>query len=215
MDPDHAAEIRERLHARLRGRPTPLMIFEDAVLPAASCWAGARAWIKAARAAGVVPGDGVVLHVEHGPVLIMVVVAALWEGWRLVLPEPGAPLDHTPGLAAREQARLCITDQPCPQAWVVSDWMSPGTPVLREVAAAARPATHWRLAGRDVPVLRVVQALRPDPELPTRIWVRQSWHTAEGLVGELLPALARAEEVFHDPLPPPEPSFTAWSAPGA
>ncbi len=63
----------------LRDQPYPLLVFDRNVVPAASLWTGARLWVRAFRAAGLGPGDRVVLAVPPSPEFLYVMIAALSE----------------------------------------------------------------------------------------------------------------------------------------
>jgi acyl-CoA synthetase (AMP-forming)/AMP-acid ligase II len=204
--PAHA--WRERLYAALRGRATPLLVFDDRIIPAASVWTGAREWTRALRSAGLSPGDRVVLSLEPSPAFLMALTACLWEGLSTALAPPTTDAD---ALCRSLDARATIT--PAGQwAFVPDHDGGPTLPVaLRQAQAAGTPDVRLLLRtsgttgpGRwvalsDANVLSVIDAHGPALALAgaTTLSVLP-WHHAFGLVIDLLPALLCGANVVRD-----------------
>ena len=89
---DAHGTLRETLFDALRSRAEPLLVGEGFGIPAASLWTGARTWVNRFRAAGLRPGERVVLALPRSPAFIMAMVAAWWEGLT-VCPVPEARAD--------------------------------------------------------------------------------------------------------------------------
>lgn len=143
------------LRERLRGRPTPLWLFEDGlVLSAANLWAGARRWVALGRAAGLGAGDRVLLRAHPSPGFLAALVAGLSEQWTLaLLPASGTGADAFPAFRPRMAAGF--GDAPRGVAW--------------DAAGAPQARAGWRAAARD---------FAPVPD--ARLLLRTSGSTADG-----------------------------------
>jgi len=140
---------RPALH-RMRGEPLPIYLFEQATLPAASLWVGARRCLRR------LPVGAPIFVRQCGPVFLQRAVAALFSGRPLVVagPAPLGALDR----AALRRARV----------WVARpDGSAGGAVAPVEVddlaAVVAAPPDHVRLPAegwhqRDV-LRRVLRSL--------------------------------------------------------
>jgi len=98
---------RGRIRDRMRGRATPLFIFEYATIPAASVWTGSRLWVEHFRSAGLRAGDRVLLALDPSPAWLMIFVACLWEDLTIVPVQPSSS-SITLEAMRRFDARLAI-----------------------------------------------------------------------------------------------------------
>lgn len=218
---------RAPLYGRLRGQPLPLVWTRDALVPAATLWAGARRWVDWLRAHGVTSGDRLVCALPPGPPFVAVLVAALWEELTFVPVPPVAqtdvPLDaEVEAALAAADARLAVV-APGPRArsagrrpgLVVTD--AAGGPPTRGPALRARrgeptPAARFlvrtsgttgapqHVALSDANVRAVLQSHAPHLALSgATVLSVLPWHHAFGLVLELLPALLAGAELVRDP----------------
>ncbi len=212
---------RDRLHARLAGQPTPLLVLPDHIWTAASLWAGSRQWVRALREAGLMRGDRVVCALPAGAAFVQLLIASLWDGFTLA---PVAPRDvegdRAEALLVLLDARLIVHEardsrvSPAPHCFVPGDagWPDRPLPPLRIAAYGVTPdvcmllrtsgtsgAPSW-IALSDANVLAVLDSHAPFLA-PTGGCVLSvlPWHHAFGLVLGLLMSLLRAREIVRDP----------------
>ncbi len=212
---------RERLHARLVGQPTPLLVLPDHIWTAASLWAGSRQWVRALREAGLERGDRVVCALPAGAAFVQLLIASLWDGYTLA---PVAPRDvdedGAEALLAMLDARLLVLDSRDVQGvrprhcFVPGDagWPDRSLPPLRVATHGVTPdvcmllrtsgtsgAPTW-IALSDANVLAVLDSHAPFVA-PTDGCVLSvlPWYHAFGLVLGLLMALLHAREIVRDP----------------
>ncbi|MEM7621589.1 MAG: AMP-binding protein [Planctomycetota bacterium] len=205
--PDHAA-LRSMLYDSLREQPHPLLVGERFIIPAASLWTGARAWVKAFRTAGLWPGDRIVLSLPRGPAWIMANTAAWCEGLT-VCPT---------GRASREaletyDARAIVCDSPLPHAFCPTSAGDPLTkPQRLRCSGPSTPdiALIMTTSGSVVDPKRialshgnVVHQLRTHGSAMgvhrhDRVWSALPWFHAFGLLVDLWPALLAGATVFVD-----------------
>ncbi|MDX1931354.1 MAG: class I adenylate-forming enzyme family protein [Capsulimonadales bacterium] len=206
------------LYARLRGRPYPLFVFEEVIVPAASIWSGARLWLHAFREAGLVAGDRIVVAVKPSPAFVQVLVACLWEGYTVAF-APETDQAHTiDALMTALDARCAVAPVPF-AAHVLTPQICegptegpltlrpsryPATPevrfLLRTSGSRSLNGGHW-VGLSDRNLLSVL-----DSHLPRLGLVEQHshvlsilpWHHAFGLILDLLPALFSGAEILRD-----------------
>lgn len=202
----------ERLYHALRTRATPLFVFDDAAIPAASVWTGARRWIARFRAMGLEPGERVLLALEPSPAFLMALAAALWEGLTVAIAPPG---DDIASLAQDVDARLAIArmeaffslrptrhNEPDEHRVTMRKPRFDRQPdvrlLLRTSGTTARP--KWIALG-DRGLLSVIDSHSPELGLTGDDVVASvlPWHHAFGLVIDLLPALFAGATVVRDP----------------
>lgn len=203
----------ELLYARFRDQPYPLFVFEDATLPAASVWTGMRHWVDAFRAAGLSPGDRVVLALPPGPGFLTVLLAALWE--RLTLAFVPASTD-VPACCEALDARLGVVPSGTRSAgtWTASPAGPPARTdaPLRPPRTPATPDVRFllRTSGTTGPGRWIglsddnVQAVLDSHRRPLNrsgacVLSVLPWHHAFGLVLDLLPALLAGATVVREP----------------
>lgn len=196
--------------AALRGRPEPLLITQDATIPGASLWTGARLWRDAFRQAGLCPGDRVALALPPSPAFIMALVAGFCEGLTVV---PVAPEANLEAVAERIDARAVVGGREGPGAFGADTGGVPVPPVsLRETMCPASPSARLLMhssgsvheakviALSDANILAVLESHRPLLGLAgRRVLSVLPWHHAFGLIIDLLPALLDAERIVRDP----------------
>jgi long-subunit acyl-CoA synthetase (AMP-forming) len=197
---------RSTLHAALRLRAEPVLVFPDATIPGASVWTAARLWVNLLRERGVTAGDRVVLAWPASPGFVAFLVAAVWEGltvavvhenagdqrtqeWfdaRLMLGRDGLHADNA-GCPLREhvptrEARLPKTTD---IRLILRTSGTSGEPA----AVALSDDNLW--SGLDAHLPHVVQ----DGDTVLSVL---PWHHAFGLVIDLIPALLRASVIVRD-----------------
>jgi acyl-CoA synthetase (AMP-forming)/AMP-acid ligase II len=196
---------------RLRGRAAPAFVVGSAIQPAAATWAVARTWVKALRAAGLQPGDRVVLALPAGGAFVSVLVAALCEGWTLAVVPPADDAEQWLDIL---DARLAIAEgatgpgraRPaaggaCPERVTLRPATGAPTHDARLLlrTSGTTSAGRW-IALSDANVAAVLDSHRPALGLSGAIVLSVlPWHHVFGLVLDLLPALLDAEEIVRDP----------------
>ncbi|MGD9795977.1 MAG: hypothetical protein AB7V43_21130 [Acidimicrobiia bacterium] len=149
--------LRSLLHQALVGRSEPVCFFDDATVPAISAWAGARAWVRALRRAGVVAGDRVVISVADRPVAFEVIIACLWEGVCAIPVDAG----NVAWAMRATDARVAIVGREAPDvrrrspeggdrgfpAWEAYGLGDPAEPLHEPLPAGARRDTALLLHG--------------------------------------------------------------------
>ncbi|MGZ8379139.1 MAG: class I adenylate-forming enzyme family protein [Gemmatirosa sp.] len=205
---------RDALFVRLRDRPLPLVWTADALVPAASLWAGARRWTHALRARGLGPGDRLVCALPPGPAFVMVLVAALWDGLTFVPVPPAADARATLALVdariavvpeARGDDPRLVAAQPAgtppdahPAAPAARGAPTPDARFLLQTSGTTG-ARRW-IALSDANVRAVLESHAPHLGLDGAVLLSVlPWHHAFGLVIELLPALLAGAELIRDP----------------
>lgn len=218
---------RTRLYERLRGRAYPLFSFGNCIVPAAATWAGARLWTTAFRAAGLVPGDRIVLALAPDVAFVQVLVAALWEGYTIIPVVPPAHTNGLTGILETFDARCAVADRAYGLScvWVGTNCEGPQnetvslraarhvpTPearfLLSTSGTTARPGMSGRsIALSDANVLSVLDSHLPHlglHEAESRVLSILPWCHAFGLVLDLLAALLAGAEISV-PVVPKEP----------
>ena len=203
------------LYSRFHEQPYPLLVAGDTTVPAATLWAGARLWVQAFRAAGVVRGDRVLLVLLPSAPFVQVLLAALWEGLTLV---PVAPVSSAADLASlieETDASLAVWNGDGGAAWQPDSIAGPGPDrPLRPTRHAPTPdarfllrssgtggAARW-VALSDENIWAVLDSHLPLMGLRegvSRVVSVLPWHHAFGLVLDLLPALLCGAEIWRDP----------------
>jgi len=196
--------------ARSAARTTPTLTLGGRTVPAADLLAGAERWSAGFRIAGLGPGDRLVTALPTGTCLAQVLLAGLWEGLTLVpLPPSTDPL--VAARAADPKAAVVAPDafagREAPWAWRAEGAAGPGgspavlrqagapTPEARLLCASSRGGPWVALLDDNIEhaVDAVVGALRPDRAR----WLSVlPWHSAAGLLLDLLPALLSAQDVI-------------------
>ncbi|MEM1042177.1 MAG: AMP-binding protein [Bacteroidota bacterium] len=228
------ARWRQALRDRLRERPQPLLVWDDAATPGASLWVGARHWVETFRKVGLRPGDRLVVALPPGAPFVQVLVAALWEGITLAPVAPDANAERVLGELDARAAVVASAAAGVPAS--VGMWVPDGVagPVqtLPPPRTAAEPPTEdvcfllrtsgtegaprW-VALSDANVFAVLGSHRPHLGLSESACVLSGlpWHHAFGLVLELLPALLAGAEIVRVQAPrDPEAllaAFDTWS----
>ena len=213
-----ARSLRDRLVDALRGRPSPVLITDEGTIPAASLWIGSRLWVRAFRAAGMRPGDRVILALPPSAAFVEVLVAALWEGLSIAPVPPGADtlalLDTLDAVVAVVPAPPGPAESLPPWTWGADGCRGPYPPLaaLRRARSAPTPdavlllcssgttgSPHW-VALSDRNVCSVLDSHQPQLALTDACVVSVlPWHHAFGLVLDLLPALLNGAYIVRDP----------------
>ena len=207
---DAHGTLRETLFDALRSRAEPLLVGEGFGIPAASLWTGARTWVNRFRAAGLRPGERVVLALPRSPAFIMAMVAAWWEGLT-VCPVPEAQADRAEDLLGAFDASALIA-------------LREGRHVLGPTAAGGASESRFcvRASGAPTEGVALIMTTSGTSGNPTRVALSFSnllhqleshtralgltrsdrvlsvlpWHHAFGLLVELWPALLSGASVF-------------------
>ncbi|MEN0019519.1 MAG: class I adenylate-forming enzyme family protein [Planctomycetota bacterium] len=201
-------QLRELLHDRLRGRASPLVIGRGFAVPAATLWAGARAWVHAFRAAGLAPGDRVVLGIERSPAHIMVTIACWWEGLMLCPIAPAtdagqALVEFDARLAVANQLGACTPDAgggPPAKLGVLREAAEP-TPDIAMLLTTSGTSGHAKRVALSwmnlVAQLSSHTAMLGD-ERAERAMSVLPWHHAFGLLVDLWPRLLSGTTIYVD-----------------
>lgn len=206
---------RGRVRDRMRGKPAPLFVFEDATIPAASVWTGSRLWVEHFRAIGLNAGDRVVLALPPSPAWLMVFVACLWEDLTVVPVQPG-PRRHTLDALQHFDARLAVAGHEDPAAGIVMPDRHgrPGGPAsIRACRFAPTPATRLILStsgtcGRpthaaisDRNLTAVLDSHTPELGITDQDICLSvlPWTHAFGLIIDLMTAVFAGATVIRDP----------------
>ena len=200
---------REMIYNRFRGLPAPLLCFPDGIIPAASIWTGTRVWLEELRLCGLEPGDRIACALSPGPAFVMLLLAALWEGYTLALLPPGELEEAT---LKELDVRLLIGNAPSAsirvdrdslpasdlRAWPLRDTRSPRSPSVQLLARSSGTSGPGKWAAiSSSGLLSVLQSHAPFLDLENaRVLSLLPWHHLFGLVIELLPALFAGAEII-------------------
>ena len=213
---------RSRVRDRMRGRATPLFIFEHATIPAASVWTGSRLWVEYFRTASLKPGDRVLLAIPPSPAWLMIFVACLWEDLTIV-PVPPSSSSSTLEAMRRFDTRLAIAAAEGSGPAVVSPDRHgrPTQPIApREATFAPSPETRLILSTSGTcgkPTYAAISDRNLDAVLGSHIpelgleeqdicLSTLPWTHAFGLIIDLLTAIFAGATVVRDPANGRDPS---------
>jgi acyl-CoA synthetase (AMP-forming)/AMP-acid ligase II len=199
------------LYDRLHDEALPALIVDDTITPAASLWTGSRLWVQAFRDSALQAGDRLVIALAPSTAFVQVLVAALWEGYSIVL----APADEDiASLLDAVDARAAVTPTAAPHAWVSDEYAgprstpdalrspdTPPTPDVRFLLRTSGTTDHARwVALSDRNVLSVLASHLPHFSLTdARVLSVLPWTHAFGLVLDFFPALLSGSELIRDP----------------
>lgn len=203
-----------------------MLITDEGAIPAASLWIGSRLWVRAFRAAGLQPGDRVVLALEPSAAFVEVLVAALWEGLTVAPTAPGADTRATLALLDGLDAVVAVVPDPPDPAgetqagslpagiWAADGCSGPRSPLAppRRARSAPTPSAamllrssgtagdpHW-VALSERNICAVLDSHQPPLALTDAYVVSVlPWHHAFGLILDLLPALLAGAYIARDP----------------
>ena len=200
---------REMIYNRFRGLPAPLLCFPDGIIPAASIWTGTRVWLDELRQCGLGPGDRIACALPPGPAFVMLLLAALWEGYTLIpLPPAEAKEDTLVALDVRvlvgnqKGAGIRYDRDNMPESALsecpLRDTRTPRTPSVQLIARSSGTSGPGRWVAVSVEgLLSVLNSHSPLLGLDgARVLSVLPWHHLFGLVIELLPALFAGAEVI-------------------
>lgn len=213
IDVNHAhRELRDMLYRTLRLRPTPLLTGPGIAVPGATLWSGARTWVQHFRAAGLTPGDRVVLRAPRTPAHIMVTLAAWWEGLTLCPVAERDAADSTTLLHTFDAA-LLIDSTPGPHTLLprragdapssvrIARRSGPkSTGVALIMTSSGSTCTPKRVALSYDNVVHQLATHRASlgMDRTARVLSVLPWHHAFGLLVDLWPALLSGASVVVD-----------------
>lgn len=151
---------RSVLHDALHARATPVLVFHNQTIPAASVWTGSRCWVRALRDAGISKGDRVALCLDESPGFLFALVACLFEGLGVAL---ATPKDEPDRITQEVDAVAAIAPHPQSALPVGTDGLPAGN--ARPVRRSVHPPCH------DVSVLLRTSGTTSQPR-----WVALSEH---------------------------------------
>lgn len=197
------------IYNRFRGLPAPLLCFPDGIIPAASVWTGTRVWLEELRQCGLQAGDRIACALPPGPAFVMLFLAALWEGYTLVLVPPTVAREET---LAELDVRVLVANQPgagircdrdnLPESalseYPLRKTRTPRTPSIQLIARSSGTSGPGKwVAVSAEGLLSVLHSHGPLLQLEgARVLSVLPWHHLFGLVIELLPALFAGSEVI-------------------
>jgi hypothetical protein len=206
--------LRAVLRAALADRPEPLFSFGDgevaSVIPAASVWTGSRRWVAAWRDAGLRPGDRIALDVPPSIAFLHVLVAGLFEGITLVVCPPGSLDDaiarsgaclavtagdraeSTPTWFATSSEGPIVLDQPVS----TGDRAASQSSLVLRGSCASRSLTWTSIIATDV-VAMLESPTHTFDLASARVVSVLPWHDVDGIVTDLLGAIAGGAAVIH------------------
>jgi len=197
------------IYNRFRGLPAPLLCFADGIIPAASIWTGTRVWLEELRQCGLEPGDRIACALSPSPAFVMLLLAALWEGYTLaLLPSDNVEEQVLLELDARvlvgnlSNASIQVDGDNLPEsnftACPLRDTQGCRTPEIQLIARSS--GTSGRGKWVAVSSEALLSVLRSHGSLlnleEARVLSVLPWHHLFGLVIELLPALFAGAEVI-------------------
>lgn len=187
-----------------------LATFSGEEINGETLWEGARAWAERFRAAGLVQGDRVVLAVDASPTFIEVMVAGFAAGLT-ICPVPPGGVNLAEVAEARDATAgvVPVGAHGAERTWC---WfVHPTDPGRTEAPARVREAVHapsrlarvlvgqptgTSVALSDTNLAAVVDPLLAALPTPAETWMGEpEWHSAEGLVTDLLPSLLCARRL--------------------
>lgn len=213
---------RALLYERFREQSRPLVAFDsETIMPAASLWTGARAWIDVFRSAGLTAGDRLIVALPPSPAFLQILLAALWDRLTLALlpPRDGSGVGLSSIMDALDACAV-VTPEASEACWTASPAGNPikGARPLRPSTGPRTPDARlllrtsgttgagYRGRGRwialsDPNIWAVLQSHRPKLAHgpTTRVLSVLPWHHAFGLIIDLLPALLDGATVVRDP----------------
>lgn len=222
---DAHGRLRTLLRDRLRQRSNPVVAGGRFIVPAASVWAGARAWVAYFRELGLAEGDRVALHAAPSPAHLMVTVAAWWEGLTLC-PVPAG--EHEPEAVRSgglDPTVVVTTRAGEPTPGIVRAEPAGGPPDSVGFGLGAPPDRVGRGTRGIALLLSTSGTSRAPGEPPTRVGLSYAnlehqlrthaaalardehavsvsqlpWHHAFGLLVDLWPALLNGSAVVVEP----------------
>lgn len=208
--------LRDLLYGTFRLQPHPLVVGAHFGVPAATLWTGARTWVNRFRAAGLVPGDRVVMRLPRTPAQIMVTIAAWWEGLTLC---PVAPRDRSrhADLLTTFDATLLIDSEPgdhtiCPNdagdasaahatTMARHACSPPSAGIALIMTTSGSTGTPTRVALSYSNVLHHLSAHTPTMGMSKddRVLSVLPWNHAFGMLVDLWPSLLSGAMVVVDP----------------
>lgn len=187
----HTTPWRDPLARALDGRGHVALRTPDGAWTGDDLWRGARAWARALHARGLRPGDRIACALPGGPAFVMLLLAALAEGFTLAPLPPAADLDAA-GAALDARATIASGD---PARIVARPARGAPAPHVRLLllTSGTTGAARW-IALSDDNLRAVLESHAPQLALDGAVVLSViPWHHAFGLVIQLLPALlARA-----------------------
>lgn len=195
----------------LRDQALPALIADGTITPAASLWTGSRLWTQTFRRSVLDAGDRLVLALPPSAEFVQVLVAAIWEGYTVVLCPSDADVD---AILDTVDARAAVTTDRSDLSWTPEGCAGPrSTPNdIREAHTPPTPDVRFLLrtsgttglarwvALSDRNVLSVLASHLPHFELSNaRCLSVLPWSHAFGLVLDLFPALLAGAEIIRDP----------------
>ncbi len=209
--PATSSPWRRRLHASLCLKADPLFVFPDRIIPGESIWRGSQMWAEWLANAGLVPGDRIIIGLEPSPAFLMVLVAALSEGYTVAMVAPERS-GHSGQLLTELDARIFIGGDGFASVFPESDGIPPAnncelrnavgrpTPeicMLMRTSGSSGAAKTMALSMRNI--MTVIDAHMPAMGLEGAIVLSLlPWHHSFGLIINLLPAIFAGSTVVRE-----------------
>ena len=202
---------RRRLHASLCLKADPLFVFPDRIIPGESIWRGSQMWSEWLASAGLMPGDRIIIGLEPSPAFLMVLVAALSDGYTVAMVAPEQRGDSGQ-LLTELDARIFIGDDRFASVLPEFDGVPPpsncelrdavGRPtseicMLMRTSGSSGAAKTVALSTRNI--MTVIDAHMPSMGLEGAIVLSLlPWHHSFGLIINLLPAIFAGSTVVRE-----------------
>ena len=179
--------VAAHLRARLRDAAAPVLVEGDRTLPGATLWVAARTLVRQLRAAGLGPGDRVLVRTGDDLLVAVALVAGLTGGFTTAL-TAAVPPGGTPADAVDARLVLCaasdLPDGAGPDGAGLPPWVA-----VAGIAGLADPDRVAPRAARHAPEPDVALLLHTSGSTGRPTWVALSQGNLDAVLASHLPVL--------------------------